>query len=239
MPGWKVHWACSRFVSSFEIFRKNSIELLTFLRNPPCFSFQFFPDEEARIQKIESDNESLRLIHNYVASAKTLIEHCRRIKSKYLQSESQSKYDEFIKDEFIHPRAQLITNLRNFMLHVDLPSICNRVKWLEGSSRIALLPDKLLQWKKWSSDVKGYLRSLTNQEEYLLLEDLFAEYNEKTNRFSEWLLGEIVSCNYDDFENVYKINDDILESVRENGLVSDPLIVQFFTRGFRLTKRSS
>lgn len=239
MPGWKVHWACSRFVSSFEIFRRNSIELLTFLGNPPSFSFQFLPDEEARIQKIESDTESLRRIHNYVASAKTLIDHYRRIKSKYLQSDSQSKYDELIKDDFTHPRAQLIINLRNFMLHVDLPSICNRVKWMEGSSRIALLPDRLLQWKKWSSGVKGYLRSLTNQEEYLLLEELVAEYNEKTNRFSAWLLDEIVSCNHNDLENVYKINDDILESVRENGLVSDPLIVQFFTRGFRLTMGSS
>jgi len=239
MPGWKVHWACSRFVSSFEIFRRNSIQLLTFLRNPPSFSFQFLPDEKTRIQKIESDTESLRLIHNYVASAKTLIEHCRRIKSKYLQSQSQSKYDVLVKDYFIHPRAQLITNLRNFMLHVDLPSICNRVKWLEGSSRIALLPHKLLHWKKWGSDVKDYLCSLTNQQEYLFLEDLVVEYNEKTNRFSEWLLDEIVSCNYDDLENVYKINDDILESVRENGLVADPLIVQFFTRGFRLTVGSS
>jgi len=52
MPGWKVHWACSNYVSCFEIFRGNSSELLCFLQNPPLFSFQFLPDMQARKQKI-------------------------------------------------------------------------------------------------------------------------------------------------------------------------------------------
>jgi hypothetical protein len=235
MPGWEVHWACTRLVSSFGIFRKNSDELLAFLVSPPLFSFQFFPDEQARMQKLESDTEVLTLIHNYVASVNTLIDHFRRIRRKYLKLSSQKKYDKFVEKYFAQPRAQLIVNLRHFMLHVDLPVICSRVNLMEGSSRIALLPDKLLNWKGWKSDVKVYLQSLKNQKEYIMLEELVREYNEKTNRLSIWCFNEIAKCNYKDLEAIYKLNDEILESVKKDGLVADPLIVQHFTRGFRLT----
>jgi len=215
------------------------MDLLFFLENPPPFSFQFLPDEKARLQKIDSDAEVLRLIHNYIASANTLIDHCRRIKRKLLKPNSQGRYDELINKDFLDPRSLLIVNLRNFMLHVDLPAICNRVTWTNGSSRIALLPDKLLEWEKWRADVKSYLCSLGDNGNYILLEDLFSEYTHKTHKFCKWLLKEIASCHYNDLENVYSMNQEILESVHKNGLVTDPLIVQFFTRGFRLTMGSS
>jgi hypothetical protein len=74
MPGWDVHWTCSRFVSSIFIFWENSEQLLTFLANPPLLEFHFLPDEKTRLKKLESDNEAIRFIHNYVASAKTLVQ---------------------------------------------------------------------------------------------------------------------------------------------------------------------
>jgi hypothetical protein len=234
MPGWKVHWACSRFVSSFEIFRRNSTELLRFLENPPPISFEFLPDEKARLQKIESNTEMLRLLLNYVASAITLREHCYRIRDKYLQKNSESEYAKLARKEFTEPRARIIQQLRTFVLHVDLPAVRHQVKWMEGSNRMALLPDRLLEWEEWDRSVKDYLRSLTDQD-HLFLDELVIEYNQKAHRFSEWFLNEIVKCNFDDLKDIYRIHDEILKSVRKDDLETDPLIVQFFTREFRLS----
>ncbi len=234
MPGWKIHWACSNFVSCFEIFRGNSNELLSFLQNPPSFSFQFLPDVQARIQKIEFDTAVLRLLHNYVASASTLIDHCRRLKTKFLTLDSQNKYDEQIKEIFADPRIEFIKDLRNFMLHCDLLGICNRVNLNDGSWRVTLLPEKLLQWENWKSEVKTYLRSLHEQKDNILLCEIVEYYNQRTIIFTKWFLNEIVSSNYNDLEDVYKINDEILKAVHEDGFVTDPLIVQFFTRKYQL-----
>ncbi len=233
MPGWRVHWACSHFVSCFEIFRRNSRELLRFLENPPPISFEFLPDEKSRIHKIESDTETLRLLHNYVASAIALRDHSYRIRDKYLQPNSQSEYNKLAGEVFNQARPRIIQQLRTFVLHVDLPAISRQVKWMEGSNRMALLPDRLLEWEKWDKCVKDYLSSLTDQD-HLFLDELVTEYNQKAHKFSEWFLNETIKCNSHDLEDFYSIHDEILKSVHENGLESDPLIVQFFTREFRL-----
>lgn len=209
---------------------KNSDDLVSFLKNPPYIPIELLlPNTESRIKKSESDKDAIRLIHNYVASAKTVVDHTRRLKRKYLDEASQREFDRRVQSEFKDClEAQIILQLRNYILHVDLPSICNRVNIENGNSRLAFLPKNLLLWDGWHQEVKEYLKSV--DKGYLMLQELFEDYTKRTKELNNWLLKTIIACHYDDLEALYSLNDQILKSVNEDGMIADPLIVVGFTR---------
>lgn len=233
MLGWNVHWSCSRLLTCVHIFSANSDDLLEFLRNPPAIPFKKpFPDKETRLAKIQSDAAVIRLLHNYVASVKTLVEHSRKARNKYLSVQAQSVHDDRVRSEFIeNPRAQIVQSLRNYILHVDVPVISNRINLQNGSSRLALVPAKMLLWDNWNAPVRDYLKELEVGNESLMLEDLVSEYTESCQVFSSWLVNELIAGNHDHLEALYKLNDDILQSTQADGFITDPLIVRCFTRG--------
>jgi len=79
MHGWEVHWACVRFIQCYEIFYHNSKELIEYSSNPPRLDYSFFPGINTRVQKNKLDARSAALIHNYVASTKTLVDIVKTI----------------------------------------------------------------------------------------------------------------------------------------------------------------
>lgn len=238
-PGWQIHWACSRLLKSFYIFDINYSELKKFLENPPIIKFQFLPDDKARNDKIHSDSEAARLIHNFVASANTIVDHYRRAKGKYLADGEKVEFDNLIESGFLNdPRLRLLKDLRNFILHYDLPEISNRIRLENGTSKLELIPEKMLKWKKWNSDVKSYLKDLSAKSENIQILEVVVDYAEKTKHITEFLIQKIAICNSQELKNLYSSVKLILESVKKDGYVTDPLIVQFFSKSFQLTSQS-
>lgn len=239
-PGWEIHWACSRLLNSFYIFDRNYSELKKFLENPPIIKFQFLPDEKARNDKIRSDSETARLIHNFVAGANTIVDHYRRAKEKYLADVEKVEFDNLIDSGFNNqPRLRLLKDLRNFILHYDLPVISNRIKLEDGTSKLELIPEKMLKWKNWNSDVKIYLKDLSVRKENIQILKVVVDYAGKTKKLTEFLIQNIAKCNSQELEDLYSSLKLILESVKKDGYVTDPLIVQFFSESFRLTSQST
>jgi len=235
-PGWQIHWACSRLLKSFYIFDLNYNELKKFLENPPIIKFQFLPDEKARNDKIRSDSEAARLIHNFVASANTIVDHYRRAKNKYLADGEKVEFDNLIESCFLNdPRLLLLKDLRNFILHHDLPEISNRIKFKDGTSKLELIPEKMLKWKKWNSDVKTYLKNLSAKSENIKILEVVVDYAGKTNNLTEFLIKKIAICKSQELKDLYSSVKLISESVKKDGYVADPLIVQFFGKSFQLT----
>lgn len=232
MPGWDIHWACVRFINCFKILFNNSKELIEFSTNPPVFTPTIFADIQTRIQKNSSDCEIIRLIHNYLASAKTLVDISRRNSKKYLQPNIKDSYDLIIKNTYSNdPCIRIIQNLRNYVLHVDTPTISNRLNVISGiSSSLALLPEKLIAWDKWDSVAKSYLQSLIDNKETIVIDKFFSLYTAKAKTITELLLKEIIESNKDKLNDTYFLLDKILDSVRAENLVTDPLIFHFFSR---------
>lgn len=234
-PGWQIHWTCSRLLKSFYIFDINYSELKKFLENPPIINFVFLPDEKARNDKIRSDSEAARLIHNFVASANTIVEHYRRAKRKYLANNEKVEFDTLIENNFLNnPRMRLLKDLRNFILHYDLPEISNRIRSEDGTSKLELIPEKMLKWKKWNNDVKNYLKELSGESENINILEVVVDYTGKTKNITEFLIQKIAICNSQDLKDLYSSVKLLLESVKKDGYVADPLIVQFFTNSFQL-----
>lgn len=220
--GVSIHWACVSYEASVEMHKKNSEQLLDYISNPIIKPFSLFPTTEHRKQKVESDKEVTRLLHNYVASAKTLVERSRIFKRKYLLDSENKEYDEKI-DSLVaeNPIVIFVQNLRNYLLHKGNPSIVDHIKSEGNTNNIALIPQKLLEWNKWDSDTKEYLKKF-NEKEYLYLSFMANEYNSEVFAISKWLLKAVVACNESDLQELYKLHGKYLEAGK--GLIFDPYL---------------
>jgi hypothetical protein len=222
----------------YKIFFGNSAQLIEYSQNLPSLHYNLMPDIKTRIQKNALDCEAARLIHNYVASAKTLVDVSRRYSNKYLNQNLKAIYERKVSDTFADdPCTQLIHKLRNFILHVDMPSISNHINIFTGdSSYLSLLPEKLLKWDGWNKVEKEYLESLSKKNETLVVHEFFQEYTDKIRAIADFLIKAITNSNNEELSDIYDLNDRILEGVKADNHITDPLFVHFFSRNKQYTE---
>jgi hypothetical protein len=134
--------------------------------------------------------EAARRLHNYVASAMSLVEHTRQaIRRIYpdAQSPGRIEYEARVRSDFANsPESQFVQDLRDFILHVDAPSIIARSRWdrKTGEHRELLLPRKrLATWDRWSPLAKEFLDSAT---EDVSLDPLITSYTARVETLYVW-----------------------------------------------------
>lgn len=232
MSGFKVHWGCVRLMQCYSILQENSKELVKYSSNPPRLNYKLLADIRSRIQKNVSDCEVGRLIHNYVASVKTLVDISRRYSRKYLSENLKVEYNKIVYDTFENDLcSKIIHRLRDFMLHVDFPEITNQINIFTGvSSYLALPPEKLLDWDKWNEIERNYLETLVKNGKTIKINEFFLAYTDKSKYITYVLLKYITENNNNDLSEVYDLHDQILESVKATNCITDPLFVHFFSR---------
>ncbi|MCK5677321.1 MAG: hypothetical protein KAH72_02470 [Flavobacteriaceae bacterium] len=134
-----------------------------------------------------------RLFHNFLSSAKTLIEHTRIFMDTHFKNTSVNKdYTHKIKMEFSQDElSRFVQDLRNYMLHQGLPhsnmsfSIDNKdPDDQKAETTVSLDIEKLTEWSRWS---KGSKRYLAQQGKHLKLSILVEEYSQKIVSLNVWL----------------------------------------------------
>lgn len=139
--------------------------------------------------------EAIRLLHNCLAAAHSLVCHARRmVVGGALVSESVlAQHQERVAKQFAgDPLHQFVQNLRNYMLHYDLPLTaatfsatrkgsgaawdCQAGLWLDLKS--------LQAWEEWNSKAREYMRA-AGQSANLL--DLLKTYTDKVVDLHKWL----------------------------------------------------
>jgi hypothetical protein len=115
----------------------------------------------------EYHGEVVRHFHNFLASAKTLVDHVRRYVNKnYAGSAFLDEYKQQVEVRFSHSAlVAFVHDLRNFMLHRGLPETSARLAVNHScdgggaESTIRLRIGELRQWGRWSKLVVGSLKS--------------------------------------------------------------------------------
>ncbi len=132
--------------------------------------------------------ETLRLLHNFVAACSSLIDHSRVFLRK-MEKESKSLpgYQEEINRRFTDdPLSQFVINLRQFTQHYRLPSISTVRNF--GSDdirgRVLLLKEDLLLFSKWNAPARKFL--LEQGAEIDILKVL-STYHHNIIVFHRWL----------------------------------------------------
>lgn len=232
MHGTEVHWACVRLLHCLKIVIKNSHNLQKFSLNPPKIHYKLMPDIKSRIQKNDLDSEAIRLIHNFLASVKTLVDNSRRVSDKYLESNLKEQYIEEIKMKILSdPISLIVLKLRNYLLHVDMPSIENQVNIETGNNTaLKLCPKRLLEWSKWNSVEREYLECLVNNGEKIVVHNFFPTYTVKSEKITCYLLKLVTQSKGDELNALYKLNQKLIDSIKDAGNIADPLFVHFWSQ---------
>ncbi|MFT0803255.1 hypothetical protein VSK91_19640 [Bacillus swezeyi] len=206
--GFRIHKKMKDLDVSKYVFEKNHEEL--------CKTIDLFKsDYNKAIKRIKISQgkglnpflyEISRLLHNYLASGKTLIDHSRKI----FQDEYEHKhlafsevYQNKIKEIFVEsPLAKFIQDIRNYSVHRSIP-ISGASYEIASSNRglteVFLVKKNLLEWDRWTKKAKEYLNAC---EEEIDLVQLINEYTEKVKAFQEWFRSKQMEIHKKDFDEI-------------------------------------
>jgi hypothetical protein len=128
--------------------------------------------------RLKFEGAITRALHNYVASATSLVDHTRRI----MRGRSGAIVDEFERRKQVvisHPEVPLVHNLRNYVLHHSLPFIGHEVHLqpqpeFVATGTIRLSTRELLAWDGWSAQARGYIEAQTGEIALRPLVDIHA-----------------------------------------------------------------
>jgi hypothetical protein len=158
-------------------------------------------------------NEINRLLHNFLASVMTLIDHTRIFMSKnYKGTRIYEKYKDKIKNEFItNGLSQFIKELRHYVLHRGLPYTGLALKE-NIETTVSLDRDAMLNWKSWSVLSRDFLAS---QPEKIRIFDFVNEYTQKVDALNTWINKATKEYHKKDLEELALLREEYKEKSKE------------------------
>lgn len=158
-----------------------------------------------------------RYVHNFLASAMTLVDHTRIIiRENYKGTSFHTEYQDEIDKRFSeNPLPQFIKDFRNYALHYSLPitGFRNSVRTNQATGdqeeRVAFFINKstLLIWLGWKKG-KDYLERL---DEEISIENLIDDYYKIVFDFHTWLHNRLNEIHQEEFDWLFRMQERITE----------------------------
>ncbi|BAY98637.1 hypothetical protein NIES37_25890 [Tolypothrix tenuis PCC 7101] len=209
-PEWEIYKNLQALQASYRVFEGNFHELIKYLEHlsdpKKALSIYSYNNKHNINSLID---ETSRLFHNFLASAKTLVDHTRVIVEKLypIENEFRKEYDSKKDTDLANnPVQKFVQNLRNYTQHYTLP-IVNLDISLKENIDFSLKIDvkKLKKSKNWGTS-KPYLETLG---ESFSLVDLVNEYHAMINNFYVWLSERQHNIHQQDLERLRKMQEEI------------------------------
>lgn len=146
-----------------------------------------------RVQGLQAHMEVMRLFHNFLAAAKSLVDHTRVFVDHYYDGTPfKDAYTQKIRNEIAEdPLIKFIQDLRNYMLHRGLPSGAMSLSMTNNpdtgeqtmETTVSIDKEKLLEWQNWT---KGSQTFLSTAPVNIKISELSDAYGKKIETFYEW-----------------------------------------------------
>lgn len=184
----------AQFRFSVDLFERNHTELVVFLDYlcSPRVAFSFSWTDERWLLH-EAMKEVGFLLHNFVAAAKSLIDHTRVLhRQLYEEDDAIPDYQQQIEERFAEdPLTQFMIKLREFVQHYQLPMVGLSVESGEIQDGVSknmkiwtrLDVDDLYRFDGWNRPAKKYLEEAGDT---LDLRVIVGEYFNHVVAFYEW-----------------------------------------------------
>lgn len=192
-----IYFTVQMMQVNYIVFRKNYEELIMLQRQfdqPLIFNELAFQTDMGKIISQDTIIEFTRLLHNFLASAKMLVDVTRRwVRQHFNDSEFLGKYEKEVSDRFANNvQAQFLEDLRDFTLHRTLPLSNPELRFQQiddhtqkSSLGIVLLKNYLLEWDKWSELARMQIDMSFDGELDIML--ICNQYYENVTKFHQWL----------------------------------------------------
>lgn len=205
--------------SSRRIFGGNYRELtdlLGILENPMVA----IPLRDAKRRAISRSALEIvtRLLHNFIASAKTLIDHTRtHMHSLYEGHPFLEEYEARVEARFASsPVQRFVQDLRNYTQHYKLPLTGSSFSWDSAQGlNITYFADteELAKWDKWSPEGRQYLDAF---QKILPLRQLASDYLSLVDEFYKWIDKREREVNSEKLERLRQMQKRIASLTKKN-----------------------
>jgi hypothetical protein len=206
MPEFKLLEKIRTLKESLRIFKGNYAEL----RKPLVFHSDMpraLPLWDVRNMQVLYDfqREVARLLHNFVASAMSLVDHTRVLYRDLYEANGRfPEYKEEVKKRFeINPLASFVVCLRQYCQHYKPPPILSQMRWSQESpvfdSRLTLGKGNLEEFSGWKSPAKEFL---AKQGDSIDLLDLVDRYYTLVMDFYRWFDKRQKEIHSEEFDKV-------------------------------------
>jgi hypothetical protein len=215
-PEWALRNRLDYFAFSLELLDRNYAELIQLLD-----AVEKSPDPVALLSVAErwKHHELLKEVsfrlHNFLAAAKSLLDHSRANYAKHYQRAGMfPEYPDEAKARFEQDGlVQLVHGLREMAQHYRLPNIGWETRIdLDNTSltiTLTLRRHDLLEYTKWRSAAKAYLAS--EVPEQLSIRNLAEPYFAKISAFYEWVFANFQRIHARDFERLHQMQREELQ----------------------------
>lgn len=219
----QIHLRFETLATNYFVFERNYEEikrLLFAVEHPDTFDKLWTQDKQQEMSMVL--REITRLLHNLVASAKTLVEHTRNlIKDWYADTEFLEEYQLEIDKRFKgNPIAGFIEDLRNYAMHFQLPptiplyEVKNDPDTKEQTTTQTILLEKqhLLQWSKWTDKGKLYLN---DAEDRIKLVEVIDQYSQDVQDFHSWMRNRLIEIHSDELKWLEEMSQRVQEALKK------------------------
>ncbi len=195
--------------ASFRVFRSNFYELvqgLEHLKDPRNSLTMYSDDKRENLEKLL--DKTSRLLHNFLASAFSLIEHTRKIINRLYSGQAfRDEYQQKLEQDVINqPVHGFVKQLRNYTQHYTLPILALQITLIEDLDfRVKMDVEILKQWDNWGSS-KSYVDALGNT---CCIETVANEYFVLLQGFYVWLTQRQLSIHQADFEKLQQMKQQL------------------------------
>jgi hypothetical protein len=192
---YQIRMRLQTFSNNYSVFEGNYRELnrlLSAAQHPEAFQILWIQSKRPQMNVIT--RELGRLLHNFVTSAKTLVDHTRTFVDEwYGETHFFNEYHSEVQKRFIgNPIVGFTEDLRNYALHFQLPFAVAVVRFTIGQTSnenvrnqsFVLPKNKLLEWSNWSSKGKSYLEMASEE---IPIQKTVDVYFQEVNAFHAWM----------------------------------------------------
>ena len=208
--------------SSLYVFEKNYQDLRTLL------TLHSDVKEAIRLRKAGKKPEMrgflyeiTRLLQNFVASVKSLIDHTRIIyREIYKGGEEFPNYQAEVDRRFTkNPLAQFVEDLRDYCLHYESPPLYSLLHYSQTppvfESGVKLNTGVLKKYSNWSPAAKQYIADQGDSIDLLKVVD---EYHASVTDFYRWVKSRQKEIHSQAFSNVAAIQKELENLITEEDL---------------------
>jgi len=203
MPEYRRLSVIRQFSTSVALFDANARELKNLVTNAEAAAIELWRVENRpKLQALQM--ELMRFVHNFVASAFTLVDHARRFYSENYKSDARfPDYEERVRHDFGEdPLSQFVQGLRNYVLHKELPDLVTAMSYEQGRDvrhrhywRLA----ELKTFDRWNASAK---RFLAEAKADIDIGEIIELYTAKVRTFYKWVFERLEEIHADDVKAV-------------------------------------
>lgn len=194
-PGMRARRAWDALADVHDVLRANRNELFVFIgaveQNTNNIGITMISNVGPEEPRRQLYRELIRLVHNYVASAGTLVDHTRKLMARYegtpIREEYQSRLAEAMKEDLV----RFVPKWRNYVLHFGIPGVGVQMTVERPGEQPTFLVfadrDAALRWNNWTVQARRFLE---NGPKNIPLKDVLFDYARIIDGLYRWLYDQ-------------------------------------------------